>query len=89
MTVDRARLRGPEGTPLESRSWWLRETLGADPGAPCPPLEESLRTDVAIVGGGYTGLWTAFHLKKADPGADIRNLRLATTVYRAGLLIDQ
>ncbi|NUW37772.1 FAD-dependent oxidoreductase [Nonomuraea sp. SMC257] len=24
--------------------------------------------DVAIVGGGYTGLWTAYYLKKADPG---------------------
>jgi len=71
VTVDRARLQGPEGTPMESRSWWLREALGADPGVPCPPLEESLRADVAIVGGGYTGLWTAFHLKKADPGADV------------------
>jgi glycine/D-amino acid oxidase-like deaminating enzyme len=71
VTVDRARLQGPEGTPMESRSWWLREALGANPGAPCPPLKESLRADVAIVGGGYTGLWTAFHLKKADPGADI------------------
>jgi len=30
-----------------------------------------MRPDVAIGGGGYTGLWTAYHLKKADPGADI------------------
>jgi glycine/D-amino acid oxidase-like deaminating enzyme len=30
-----------------------------------------VRADVAIVGGGYTGLWTAFHLKLADPGADV------------------
>jgi len=57
--------------PLKSRSWWLREALGADPGALCPPLEESLRADVAVIGGGYTGLWTAFHLKRADPGADV------------------
>jgi len=34
-------------------------------------LEGSLRADVAIVGGGFTGLWTAFHLKQADPGADV------------------
>ncbi|MBW2401754.1 MAG: FAD-dependent oxidoreductase, partial [Deltaproteobacteria bacterium] len=30
-----------------------------------------MRADIAIVGGGYTGLWTAFHLKQADPGADV------------------
>jgi glycine/D-amino acid oxidase-like deaminating enzyme len=71
MTVDRARLRGPEVTPKESRSWWLREALAADAGAPCPPLKDRLHADVVIVGGGYTGLWTAFHLKQADPGADV------------------
>ena len=26
---------------------------------------------VAIVGAGYTGLWAAWYLKKADPGLDI------------------
>jgi glycine/D-amino acid oxidase-like deaminating enzyme len=57
--------------PLASRSWWLREALAADPGAACPPLEGRVRADVAIVGGGYTGLWTAFHLKQADPSVDV------------------
>jgi glycine/D-amino acid oxidase-like deaminating enzyme len=71
VTVERARLRGPEATPNESRSWWLREALAADAGAACPPLEGRVRADVAIVGGGYTGLWTAYHLKQADPGADV------------------
>jgi len=69
--VDRTSLRGPEATPNESRSWWLREALAADSGMPCPPLTGRVRADVAIVGGGYTGLWTAFHLKQADPGADV------------------
>ncbi len=71
MTVDRARLRAPESTPNESRSWWLREALAADSGAPCPPLMGRVRADLAIIGGGYTGLWTAFHLKQADPSADV------------------
>ena len=71
MSLDRARLRGPEATPNESRSWWLREALAADAGAPCPPLKGRVRADVAVVGGGYTGLWTAFHLKQADPAADV------------------
>ncbi len=27
--------------------------------------------DVAIIGAGYTGLWTAYYLKKADPGLNV------------------
>jgi glycine/D-amino acid oxidase-like deaminating enzyme len=34
---------------------------------PRPPLLDSTEVDVAIVGAGYTGLWTAYYLKKADP----------------------
>jgi glycine/D-amino acid oxidase-like deaminating enzyme len=32
------------------------------------PLPGDLDVDVAIVGGGYTGLWTAYYLRLADPG---------------------
>ena len=34
-----------------------------------PTLSGSIDVDVAIVGGGYTGLWTAYYLKKADPSS--------------------
>jgi glycine/D-amino acid oxidase-like deaminating enzyme len=37
-----------------------------------PPLERDLDVDVAIVGGGYTGLWTAYYLSRSDP-----NMRIA------------
>jgi glycine/D-amino acid oxidase-like deaminating enzyme len=53
------------------RSWWLREALAADPGRPCPPLSGARRADVAILGGGYTGMWTAYQLKRADPAAEV------------------
>ncbi|MER5996989.1 FAD-binding oxidoreductase [Nonomuraea angiospora] len=36
-----------------------------------PPLPGPRSYDVAIVGGGYTGLWTAYYLKKAEPGLRI------------------
>ncbi|MCG5215060.1 NAD(P)/FAD-dependent oxidoreductase [Streptosporangium sp. KLBMP 9127] len=46
-------------------SFWYR-SLGMP--APGPPLGGDLDADVAIVGAGYTGLWTAYYLKKARPG---------------------
>ncbi|MGW1806679.1 NAD(P)/FAD-dependent oxidoreductase [Streptomyces sp. NPDC002078] len=41
----------------------------ADDGLPAvrEPLPGDATADVAIIGGGYTGLWTAYYLKKAAP----------------------
>jgi glycine/D-amino acid oxidase-like deaminating enzyme len=36
-----------------------------------PPLETDTTADVVVVGGGYLGLWTAWHLKALEPGADV------------------
>jgi glycine/D-amino acid oxidase-like deaminating enzyme len=44
--------------------WW--RSVGGPPPAR-PPLEGRAEADVAIVGGGYTGLWTAYYLKRAEP----------------------
>lgn len=49
------------------RSLWLQEALRLDSGAEPVPLTTTERADVCIVGGGYTGLWTALRLKEADP----------------------
>lgn len=45
------------------RAYWLttREY------SPSPAVASNATADVAIVGGGYTGLSTAYHLKKLDP----------------------
>ena len=48
------------------RTLWARTS--AEPPVECPPFEGERRADVAVVGGGYTGLSTALHLKEA--GAD-------------------
>lgn len=48
-----------------SYSFWL-ETCGDDL-TPRPPLDGSVEVDVAILGAGFTGLWTAYHLLKRDP----------------------
>jgi glycine/D-amino acid oxidase-like deaminating enzyme len=46
--------------------WW--DTVEPQPRA---PLRGDLRVDVAIAGGGFTGLWTAYHLKRAEPSLDV------------------
>ncbi len=52
-------------------SWWLRDALAADPGVPVAPLAGETTADVVVVGGGYTGLWTAFFLTELDPAARV------------------
>jgi glycine/D-amino acid oxidase-like deaminating enzyme len=57
-------------TDIAHDCWWLREAL-AHPefrGDPAPPPARDLDVDVAIVGGGYTGLWTAWQLVTRRPG---------------------
>jgi glycine/D-amino acid oxidase-like deaminating enzyme len=55
------------------RSWWLEEALGHPEfaGEPAPPLDRDITADVVIVGGGYTGMWTAYFLKEREPGLDV------------------
>ncbi len=52
-----------------AHSYWL-ETSG-DELTPRPPLDGSLEADVAILGAGLTGLWTAWYLARRDPGLRI------------------
>src|SRR4051794_33758403 len=40
--------------------------------APGPALDEDVTCDVCIVGGGFTGMWTAHFLKLADPDLKVR-----------------
>lgn len=50
-------------------SFW-HEDAGVDWG-PKKVLDRDQQVDVAIVGAGYTGLWTAYYLAKADPSLRI------------------
>ena len=54
-----------------NRSFWLRQALGGEQAEPQPALTQALEVDVCIVGGGFTGLWTAINLKQSDPGLDV------------------
>lgn len=55
-----------DGTP---RSFWLQEIAADAPDARA--LEGHDTADVAILGGGYVGLWTAIRIKEEQPGCDV------------------
>jgi glycine/D-amino acid oxidase-like deaminating enzyme len=58
----------PSVLPGREPAWWLRD---ADDGDRSPPLEHALECDVAIVGGGFTGLWTALALAECEPSLHV------------------
>jgi glycine/D-amino acid oxidase-like deaminating enzyme len=69
---------GPSVAPGRRPPWWLQEALAAG-GEPdeAPPLRGGLDVDVAVVGGGYTGLWTALALRERSPGVAVALLEAA------------
>jgi glycine/D-amino acid oxidase-like deaminating enzyme len=80
-----------------SLSFWHDSVPGGL--TPRPALPGDLAVDVAVVGAGYTGLWTAYYLKKADPalrvavlearfagfGASGRNGGWCSAIFPSGL----
>jgi glycine/D-amino acid oxidase-like deaminating enzyme len=48
--------------------WWLDEAGVAEP---APPLEGDADAEVCIVGGGFTGLWTALAVREREPSARV------------------
>jgi glycine/D-amino acid oxidase-like deaminating enzyme len=53
--------------PIERSCFWLSRL----PVREVTPLAAPAETDIAIIGAGLTGLWTALFLKELDPGRDI------------------
>ena len=51
-----------------ARGWWLQE---AEPAPGLPSLEGELAADLIVVGGGYTGMWTAWFVGELEPEARI------------------
>lgn len=52
-------------------SFWWRESDTGRPGVTCESLDGDFDADIAIVGGGLTGLWSAYYLRRARPDARI------------------
>lgn len=63
------------------RPFWLE---GLQETAPCHPrFEGSASADLVIVGGGYTGLWTALRAKERDPGRSVILLEAERVAWAA------
>lgn len=64
------RLNAPVPAAPEHRSYWIQNS-GMQDADYLPPLEEVTEANVAIIGGGFTGLWTAWRMLELQPDADI------------------
>src|SRR5262245_27059244 len=53
--------------PIEESCYWM----ATHPISILPALEGESSTDLAIIGAGFTGLWSALFLKELDPSVDI------------------
>jgi glycine/D-amino acid oxidase-like deaminating enzyme len=71
--------RAHETRPVEQSCFWLATRKRE----PDPPLEGHRETEIAIVGAGFTGLWTANFLKALDPRTEIVVLEQSTAAYGA------
>lgn len=65
---------------MELPSFWL-ERVG--PIVPRPPLDHDLEIDVAVVGGGLSGLWCARSLLARDPSLEVAILERSYCGYGA------
>ena len=68
---------------LADLSLWHASMTDDEWGPARAPLSGDVQVDVAIVGGGYTGLWTAYYLLQRDPKLRIAILEAAAVGFGA------
>ena len=62
----------PTVAPGGALPWWIEDALAVEGGrVDRPPLQGDTDVDVAIVGGGYTGLWTALAVIERTPSLNV------------------
>ncbi|HLU98729.1 MAG TPA: FAD-dependent oxidoreductase [Thermobifida alba] len=79
-----ARLAAAALATAEPRVFWQDPRIaGHTVPEPEPALKGHLAADLAVVGGGYSGLWTALLAKERDPGRDVVLLEARTVGWAA------
>lgn len=68
-----------EESTIEDACYWLANTH-REAG---PPLTGEARAEIAIIGAGFTGLWTALHIKDANPSLDVAIIEQGRCGYGA------
>jgi glycine/D-amino acid oxidase-like deaminating enzyme len=63
--------------PIEQASYWLANR----PPQPGEPLTGKIEADVAIIGAGFTGLWTAHFLRQLEPKLNVVVLEQGVAGY--------
>ncbi|WP_285758611.1 NAD(P)/FAD-dependent oxidoreductase [Nocardiopsis ansamitocini] len=63
--------------------WTDPDVPGHDVPEPAPPLSGRVRADLAVVGGGFSGLWSALIAKERDPDRDVVLLEARTVGWAA------
>lgn len=51
--------------------FWFNQALAETECSSKPPLSRNTNSDICIVGGGYTGLWTAIKIKQHNPNKSV------------------
>jgi putative aminophosphonate oxidoreductase len=52
---------------MKHKPFWFNQALASTPMPDMPKLTGKITADVCIIGGGFTGLWTAIKIKKQAP----------------------
>ena len=67
------------GPPIEQSCYWL----AGRPDRESDRLASDVRADLAVIGGGFTGLWTALFAKELEPSASVVVLEQELVGYGA------
>lgn len=62
------------------KNYWMS---GRPAPQPAPALRGDASADIVIIGGGFTGLSAAYHIKSAEPALDVAVLEAETTGFGA------